>query len=519
MRSIFCSFLMLIASLISSAQDNGDYNEMLENAETILYTQPEECIKIADHILKNSTNTNQLIQANLLNTAAYYTKGEFKSAIKADVEAKMLAESAKNIPMQLKAAVASISLLNHLGLDAVAEQYFLKTSASATTLKTEEATFFLKGGKALLKAYEEMGKDHWPESLEYFIQANFFFKKIPEKTLVNETKAVMAEVYAKVYHIDTAQKHFKTLLENTAGEHPNNFLKMVVLNQLGEIFFQKQDYAKSIESYQAALKISQQFQNKKYQSQISGNLASVYLALKDTSQFYSYKKTEQQLDNEMEAIEDKAVNSIYNYVNSNNTTKRDTLKKTYTRNLLLLTGLFVVIILTWILLRFRYRNRARQYNRFITFIENRHKPKEDLPLKKVPKGINIPLETENALVSKLNQFENTKQFTKQDMSLALLAAHFGTNTKYLSEVINTHKGKNFNSYINELRINYIIDKLKNNKTYLQYKISYLAEESGFSSHSSFATVFKAVTGISPTVFIDLLKTTTKSSKHIYEEVE
>jgi AraC-like DNA-binding protein len=105
------------------------------------------------------------------------------------------------------------------------------------------------------------------------------------------------------------------------------------------------------------------------------------------------------------------------------------------------------------------------------------------------------------------------------MSLALLAAHFDTNTKYLSEVINTHKGKNFNSYINELRINYIIDKLKSNRTYLQYKISYLAEESGFSSHSSFATVFKSVTGISPTVFIDLLKSTKKNSRHIYEEVE
>ena len=93
------------------------------------------------------------------------------------------------------------------------------------------------------------------------------------------------------------------------------------------------------------------------------------------------------------------------------------------------------------------------------------------------------------MVQKLTQFENSKHFTKQDMSLAMLASQFDTNTKYLSEVINTHKNKNFNSYINELRINYIIDKLKNNNKYSQYKISYLAEESGFSSHSSFATVF------------------------------
>jgi AraC-like DNA-binding protein len=86
-----------------------------------------------------------------------------------------------------------------------------------------------------------------------------------------------------------------------------------------------------------------------------------------------------------------------------------------------------------------------------------------------------------------------------------MALQFETNTKYLSELINAHKQKNFNTYINELRVNYITDKLKNDPQYLQYKISYLAKESGFSSHSVFATVFKSVTGISPTTFINILQ--------------
>ena len=67
-----------------------------------------------------------------------------------------------------------------------------------------------------------------------------------------------------------------------------------------------------------------------------------------------------------------------------------------------------------------------------------------------------------------------------------------------------HKGKNFNVYINELRINYIVSKLKTNPMYLNYKVSYLADECGFSSHSSFSTVFKNCTGIKPNVFIQFL---------------
>ena len=47
---------------------------------------------------------------------------------------------------------------------------------------------------------------------------------------------------------------------------------------------------------------------------------------------------------------------------------------------------------------------------------------------------------------------------------------------------------------------------------MNYKISFLAEESGFSSHSSFATVFKAIIGMSPATFINLLKTEREEMK-------
>ena len=65
----------------------------------------------------------------------------------------------------------------------------------------------------------------------------------------------------------------------------------------------------------------------------------------------------------------------------------------------------------------------------------------------------------------VNCSNGIEKFLNKDMSLALLASHLETNTKYLSEVINKYKGKNFNVYINELRINYIVSKLKTNPMY------------------------------------------------------
>ena len=297
---------------------------------------------------------------------------------------------------------------------------------------------------------------------------------------------------------------------------------MVTLNQLGKLYFQKQQYQKSLTSYQKALEISKQLGNKPYQAKIMEGLSTTFLALDEAALFYSNRANSSQLANEVEIEEDKSINSIYNYINDNFNEKGESAKNAFQRNILILGSALFLIVLTMLILKLRYRYRARQYEMFLNYFENKI-PKETTVsvTKEVSKTSNIPKETEDALVQKLAQFENSKQFTKQDMSLATLASHFDTNTKYLSEIINTHKHKNFNSYINELRINYIIDKLKNNSTYLNYKISYLAEESGFSSHSSFATVFKAVTGIPPTVFIELLRTkkTAVMAQEQYEEAQ
>ena len=124
--------------------------------------------------------------------------------------------------------------------------------------------------------------------------------------------------------------------------------------------------------------------------------------------------------------------------------------------------------------------------------------------KQEPKKHVILKETEEQILNKLKRFESSKRFTSKDISLAVLAGQLDSNTKYLSEIINNHYHVNFNTYINKLRINYIIEKLKNDPNFINYKISYLAENCGFSSHSSFATVFKSITGISPVKFIELL---------------
>ena len=104
----------------------------------------------------------------------------------------------------------------------------------------------------------------------------------------------------------------------------------------------------------------------------------------------------------------------------------------------------------------------------------------------------------------------------KNISLSVLAGYTATNTKYLSHVINSHKKQDFNAYVNQLRVYYIIKRIESDPQYLQYKISYLAEESGFSSHSKFTTVFKNVTGMAPSVFLGFLERSQKKKALAWE---
>ena len=79
-----------------------------------------------------------------------------------------------------------------------------------------------------------------------------------------------------------------------------------------------------------------------------------------------------------------------------------------------------------------------------------------------------------------------------------------TNSRYLTIIIKKYKADNFNNYINELRIKYILSKIETDRNYRKYKISFLAEDSGFSTPTLFTKAFKDIVGVTPSKYRDLL---------------
>jgi len=193
--------------------------------------------------------------------------------------------------------------------------------------------------------------------------------------------------------------------------------------------------------------------------------------------------------------------------------------------------LIVIIIILSIIILFlnhKYKKGEKKlqtkFEKIISNLEQNNTPKEikanfkdsdnySIVTKEKPSLSRVmSKEKETELLSKMIEFEKGIEFTNKNFTISNFTAILETNSKYANYILKKHRKKNFNDYINGLKIKFIIEKLYANPEYLNYKINYLSELSGFSTHSRFAQIFKNETGISPSEFISKLSKTKRDKK-------
>ncbi|QAA83030.1 AraC family transcriptional regulator [Aequorivita sp. H23M31] len=505
MRLVCAILILFLFSGFSQAQENT--TKLLAQAENTIYSDPKESIRIAEFVSNKSDNENELIEAAYILIRSYYIQGNYDEALKVGFQFSQ-DEFQNADDTQLKINVLLTRILKELELNELAQKFMDKAiSASQRTINPNTLNWF-KG-----KMIEYNIGPHSEENSENYIlkldSAKREFKKVQSTKHSFQIGLIdlqIASIFLKELKLDTVPYFLESANAESRSLKSGNFLEMMYMLEYGKYFFLERDHFKSIDALNVAQQLAEKFNNISIQHSISEILADNYLALGNVDDFTRQNKITTSLENTINEHEKNAVNTAFNFTSDYQGTVLTKAESNYSLILKVFGGVFLVVLLIWQLFVWRYRIQINQYQSFIKYFDSKQKPLETVPsVSTTAKSSVIPKEMKDILVEKLEEFENTTSFTNQDTSLSRLALQFDTNTKYLSEVVNSHKGKNFNAYINELRINYIIDKLKNDPTYLQYKISYLAEESGFSSHSVFATVFKQITGIPPTRFISILK--------------
>ena len=166
---------------------------------------------------------------------------------------------------------------------------------------------------------------------------------------------------------------------------------------------------------------------------------------------------------------------------------------------LLIIGLLIVSLLLLVYYFNRQWVYRKRFQKLVTIKKNKKVVTTTSSSKQ-----EISAEIIEDILKHLETFESKKSFTSSTITLNKVAKSFGTNSTYLSKVINLKKDKNFSQYLNELRVEYAMEELNENPKFRKYTIKAIAQESGFKSGESFSKAFYKMYKIYPSYYLKQL---------------
>lgn len=292
------------------------------------------------------------------------------------------------------------------------------------------------------------------------------------------------------------------LIADSLSVNGSQHIRTNALVQLGRVHIELEEFDQAANRFKEAKSLATSLHNPYLLKEIFKGTSEVFLNLKipDSAQYYSEKYI--RLNDSLAVVEKKAIRTPIDQIIDEKDSQFDLLK----RNLNLVIALLSVLILLAIVLYARQAlNNRKKYRDLIARIEYLNKQDNTATVRKTVGATQVSKSTQDDILTKLEKFESQKGFLNANLSLAQLAHKMNTNTKYLSTTIKEQKGKNYNNYINGLRVDYIVSKLYNENRFREYSVEGLAEEAGFSSREVFSKIFKKETGLTPFQFITQIK--------------
>ena len=374
------------------------------------------------------------------------------------------------------------------------------------------------------------GKNHYYLSLAYirtnqkdsalhFIDLALLSVRQPEDTCRRKNYLkTKAEIDILQKDFDAAELNLKKAMALCKPHEKIDSL--IFYGQYGKLYLEKQEYKKAQEYLQEALDI---YKVKKEEEGFMQDhyklLAKAYKHTGDIEKSNFYLEKYINTTEEFMKIQDSVskvfkLQEVKSFKAELNAIKEEKDQKQSYLNYVLLGTSIIILILLLLLLRF-YRNKKQNEVKFEALLlkMNSASKMEEITATKDEEldeksSTDVPEETKKQILIGLKKLEEKEYFLKQECNSYNVARKINTNTSYLSKVINSHFGKNFNTYINDLRINYALLRLKNDVIFRSYSIQSIAEEVGYKSTDSFTKYFKLNTGLNPSFYIKEIKNIT-----------
>ncbi|PWH85422.1 helix-turn-helix domain-containing protein [Brumimicrobium oceani] len=513
-KTIFVLLLTLFS--FRSIAQNPYYDSIYRvTAQELIASDPKQALKNVEQLSSISTNRAEQLKSLLLKAALLRTYGINNEALDILFKTDSIAHLEKDYVSITRINGLIATIYRESQLNAAATIYFKKTKEAIEKIENENLKNRFRGSIEQESAQIELKKENYLKTIKHINQSNEYFLLAGETADIpfhlSSNYGQIGTVYLLLDEIDSTFFYLnRALNELTKAQAANSPKKGFIYTGLAEAYI-KIDSLELAEDYlhksKSIAEKSNYFELKK---ETYFKLSNFYKKTGDHDKFIQSNEQYLKLINddqeEKKRISNLLIESLYEKEQNSITKQRSSSKKIT----LLTSSVFLLIIL----LGWYIYSKRQSKKKFLAYIENKNnyenKAKDPSPEKptaapETKSKSYMSEEKETEILKKLLEIEKTNFYLDENISLSTLSGKLGVNQRYLTHVIKTHKKSDFSSYINALRINYIVDCIKSDPKFLMYKISYLAELCGFASHSRFSINFKKVTGTTPSAFIAYVK--------------
>jgi len=511
--------LLLIAifySIFIGGQSGPDFNILTDKAFQKLYQNPDECISYSQSLLLSDQNPEHKIVLQNIISQAYAMKGDYVQSVSISTQQEDFQQKKLSYFMQVFGDYNLAEQYQNLDLYNQSKRIIVHLLSDQNLLNSNDPKLRITTAKLYQLQALNFGNRDYKTALENLDKSDQYIKDNNEENTITEIENnIFRSSLMRQNNSAGSKKLIESIINDLEKQKDQPFLLGLAYETLSRYYFSKQDYKSSIEKSEKALLQINNLPFNNLKIKIYESLSRNYFALHNDAKYHQYNKLYTELKTQTDANTREGIRYIVKLVETNQNKNIEFQTQNYFQSFWTLTLILAFIILGLFIYFLIIKNKNKDLKKQFDFFEKQSKreqkisPSLPISIKEIPpveknpeKDSNkISKEKEEEILQKLEEFEQSDRFLNKSMSLSLLSSQMEVNTKYLSEVINNSKEKNFNGYVNELRINHIAHLLRTNPTFLNYKVSYLAEYSGFSSHSTFTTVFKSVTGMSPNAYI------------------
>lgn len=438
----------------------------------------------------------QRMQALLIATNLYKLNGERCMAIETAENAQKEAEKENLYLWQAKFLSflsSEYKTLNMLERGHVKLSKAIEVAQKAP--KTDELFRFNKN------AYKEMAlyavsNNNYLEAISYMQTSTDWAKKIQDidqKTYsIASNYQYIGSLYIELNNPDSALYYLNSAsrLVNDSKQLNAKILLNYIYTLKGEVYFKKKNYTDTQKHYYLALNSPTEYRTTLINSELYKNMVDYYIEVGNVDSLRYYKKKVDSVAQIISNCNAKTINSVTKELDNSQQ------EQSHTLIYYLISTLALVSIIGWVFYQKRTKKKRMTTPKVGQNIESESVKNN---------ALQISSTTQQRILEHIKTFEENQEYLNPKISATLLANQFETNTKYITHILRETYGKDFTTYINELRINHITQLLEEEPKYRQYKISYLAEIGGYSSHSKFTAMFKKVKDCSPSEFINNLE--------------